>query len=456
MSKNKEFTISEVAKKFGVSERTILREIKRGKLLSHKVGRRYLISAQALEVYVSGVSQEIGDKIHEFCQSKKQEMITLLQKLVSMPSESHETDDCEYLAKYLKKRLEAFGIRSVVYGRDDGVVVRGTFGFKDKGILLDCPLDTIPAGDLSKWKHPPFEGVIKKGKMYGRGTADSKAGIVAMIYAILALKEFVAEDQLRVELVFDAGEQTGAFNGMKTALEKGLPVKSGIIGYAGVGNNIGIGARGYHRFKFNSHGHSVHTGARFKAGINAITNMAALITEMEHVRFPRSNNKYFDYGSKLAFSMISGGRAINIVPDECEAFLDVRTTPEVKRKDVELVIKKIIKGLELKYKGFRVGFDYLVGHEGYILSEEEELVSFLKKVIKKTTGRKQGLVAYGPSHIGNLLYEHNIPVVVWGPKGENVHSYDEYVEIDSVPVAAEVYANAILHYFDLKSYNSLH
>lgn len=140
--------------------------------------------------------------------------------------------------------MEEKGIRAVLYQDGDAVAVRGSYGFAEKGILLDCPLDTTPAGDLSKWSFPPYEGVIATSKnlsrlkpedtpdvrpgsfskgtrMYGRGTADSKAGIVSMLYAVLALKKFAPEEDVRVELVFDGGEQNGGVFGYEAGTFKG-------------------------------------------------------------------------------------------------------------------------------------------------------------------------------------------------------------------------------------------
>jgi succinyl-diaminopimelate desuccinylase len=444
---DKKYTVSQVAKRLGVSNRTILREIKRGKINVEKVGRRYLIPEKTLKFYLEQDSEDLVKNIQKFIRKNKQDMIVLLQRMVSMASDTNELGQEGILANYIKSVLDDFGIRSVLYKQDDAVAVRGSFGYADGGILLDCPLDTTPAGDIEKWQFPPYEGVINGGRIYGRGTADCKAGIVAMIYAVLALKKYVDEEKIRVELVFDGGEQDGSYKGMKLTLKRGLPVKAGIIGYAGTGNQIAIGCRGYHRFKLKSLGHSVHTGARYKAGVNAIVNMAALVTDLEHVKFPKPKNKYFKFGSKLTFSKISGGRAINIVPDECEALLDVRTVPSLKRNGVEKILKRVVKSAQLRYKGFDVKYEYLLGQEGYVLDESEAIITSLKDVVREVTNKNVGLIVHGPAHIGTLLYKEKIPVIVWGPDGGNIHSYDEYIEINSLPVTSVVYANAILKYF---------
>src|SRR3989344_6053096 len=249
----KHLTIEQVAKELNVSKRTILREIKRGKLVVEKVGRRYLVSEPALKYYLEG-EKDISKEIREYLKNKRSEMIELLQHMVSLASETGDANHELHLAHFIKSKMESWGIRSVMYSDEGAVAVRGTVGYADTGIFLDCPLDTTPAGDPDKWSHPPFEGIIKQGKMYGRGTADCKAGIAAMMFAVRALKKFADERRYRVEMVFDGGEQNGSYNGMKLILKHGLPVTAGIIGYAGEGNEIGIGCRGWHRYKLTSKG----------------------------------------------------------------------------------------------------------------------------------------------------------------------------------------------------------
>jgi succinyl-diaminopimelate desuccinylase len=441
------YTVEEVAEKLKVSTRTVQREINRGNIKPTKAGRRYLISEDELNRYLSSY-KSIKESIQQFCKEHSSDMITLLQKLVTIPSVS-DTNGEDELANIIKQTMDSLGIRSIKHGRKDTVTVQGSFGYADNGILLDCPLDTTPAGDIQKWSYPPYEGVIKQGKMYGRGTADCKAGLVAMIYAVLALKNTVDESKVRVELVFDGGEQNGSYNGMKSTLKKGLPVKAGIIGYAGNSPEIAIGARGYHRYKFTAHGVSAHTGSRSRHGVNAISSMATFISEIEKIELPKSSKPYFEAGSRITFATIDGGTAINIVPDECTARVDIRTTPEFTKEKIEELFETVIKSIKNTNKDFDIEYSYLIGQDGYVLTPDESIISSLQSAISDIHGYTPELKVSGPSHIGALLHDHNIPVTVWGPRGGNVHTYDEYVEIESISTTAEVYANTILNFFDI-------
>jgi len=444
---DKKYTIAETAKLLRVSGKTVLREIGRGKLNPTKAGRKYLISQKDVDNYLTPKGSGQSILISDYLSSKKSDVVALLQKLVSMSSVSDEGESERQLALFLNKYFRKKGIRSVLYEDSGTVCVRATYGFAEKGILLDAPLDTTPPGDLNKWTYPPFDGVVKNGSMYGRGTADCKAGMVAMIYTLLALKKYIPEEDVRVEVVFDGGEQTGEYKGMKLALAKGLPVVAGIVGYAGDWQELMIGARGYHRYKFTVHGKSAHTGARYNTGINAISKTVKLVCALEKIDFPESKNKLFKFGNRLTFAQIEGGKAINIVPDTCSTSLDVRIVPEISRQLVDEKIYEVTEKLKKEDKDLNVKVHYLTGQEGYVLDPNEKIVKIAQMVLTEHLKKPVPLVATGPAHIGNLLALHNIPVILWGPKGGNVHGYDEYVEIDSISKTAEMYSKVILEYF---------
>src|SRR4030042_3572283 len=162
----KKYTVGEVAKELKVSTKTILREIQKGNLVTERVGRRYLISDKLLQTYLTKSKGSTGvEKLaKDYFKSKKGEMVSLLQKMVSMPSVTSDVHEEVKLARFIKILLDKWKLRNVIYEAGGAIAVRATFGYQDKGLLLDCPLDTLPPGDISKWLDPPFDGVIKSGR----------------------------------------------------------------------------------------------------------------------------------------------------------------------------------------------------------------------------------------------------------------------------------------------------
>ncbi len=447
----KRYSVKEAATILGVNPRTIQREINRGSFKANRVGNKFIITQEQLDGYLSQNkivdTNELDKNLENFYKENESEILSLLQKLIRIPSESSNE---EAITQYLKEFFDKHELRSTIYEKEGYASIKATYGYSKTGVLLDCPADTTPAGDLSKWSFLPFEGRIHKGRVYGRGAADAKAGMACMIFATLFLKKYFQEKDLRVELVFDGGEQDGKYIGMKEILTKGLDVDAGIIGYAGDQNDFSIGARGYHRFKINFHGEAVHTGSRYKSGVNAISNATKFISELEKENLSLGKkSKYFEFGNRVTVSQINGGRAINIVPDECELKIDFRVIPEVTKEMIQKHLNNILNKLS-EDKEFKYNLEYITGAGAYLLENDEKIVSSLESSINKVYKKRISKRADGPAHIGNLLEKFEIPVVVWGPKGENVHSYNEYVEIDSLSKTIATYVFTILNFYSIK------
>lgn len=449
-------SLLDTAKKLGINKRTILREVHRGNLKASKVGNKFVIDETSLDAYLNQKtakfqpSKAINVALTEFINAKRSEMFFQLQRMVSTSSVTEE-DNEEVFAQYIGEILKQNKLRHKIVGKHDSASVHASYGTTEKGLLFDCPLDTVSIGNPERWTYPPFDGIVHNGKMYGRGTADCKAGIVAMIYALIALKHFIPEEKLRIELVFDGGEQTGEYLGMREILKTALKVDAGIIGYGGDQTEVGIGARGYHRYKLTVHGQAVHTGSRTRNGVNAIQHMAQILNEFQKNPFGSAKNpKYFDFGSKMTVAQINGGTAINLVPDKCEILLDFRTTPDQTVIDTKQYLETAITRVENENnEKYSYNIEYITGREGYVVSEADQLLTSFETSYKNYYGKEITRVVHGASHIGALFNETQIPVLVWGPQGENSHAYDEFVVLDSIPQTAITYALTALKFFGI-------
>ena len=152
----------------------------------------------------------------------KKEIINFTKKLVRIHSQGGIDSEKE-IAKFIFEKLKNFGFSPKIIGpkKHPSVICFLKKPEAKKIIWLESHLDTVPAGDLSKWKYPPFRGVIKGGKMYGRGVADSKIGIA--IFSYLAKDLFRnSEFKGNIFLSFSSDEERGNFTGMKEILKISL------------------------------------------------------------------------------------------------------------------------------------------------------------------------------------------------------------------------------------------
>jgi acetylornithine deacetylase/succinyl-diaminopimelate desuccinylase-like protein len=309
-------------------------------------------------------------------------------------------------------------------------------------------LDTVPAG--GHWQYPPFSGEMVDGRIYGRGAIDTKGGMAASIYALAALKQH--SDSLpkgRAQFIGVPDEETGATGtlGIKYLAARGLLGGKGAI-YAYSGSQIILGHRGLIRYRVICTGEAIHTGAQewqeHTAGANAVTGMARFLLALEQLPFPYSPVPYFEHFKTMVTpgTVIKGGVSINIVPDHCEALVDIRITPENNSEAAfEALFDEAAKEIERACPGVKLRYERLNYTPAAISDEHTPLFGILADVIPQVMGFPAVKTVAGPANEGYLLIEQGIPTVCGlGPTGANAHAANEYVEISGLVDAALIFA----------------
>src|SRR5690606_27139235 len=201
------------------------------------------------------------------------------------------------------------------------------------------------------------------GKIYGRGAVDNKGGMAATLFALAALANVPGGlARGRAQLIVVPDEETGATGtlGIRHLHQQGLLDGMGAI-YTYSGRELILGHRGLVRWQVICHGEAEHTGAgaweKGEHGASAVLALADLLLRLETIHLPQSSTPYFEDFRTLisAGTVIKGGTAVNIVPDYCEALIDVRTTPEYQREQVERLIWQQIDAVSIDRP--RVRFD---------------------------------------------------------------------------------------------------
>lgn len=371
----------------------------------------------------------------KFLEKNEKELVRFIQKLIQTPSQN-QIDPEKNVAQVIVKKLKEFGFNpQLVDNKNRPSVLCFVNKASGKKLLLDAPLDTVSTGDLKKWKYPPFSARIVNGKLYGRGAADCKAGIGIFCFVAAAIAQEKIDGQLI--LAFDSDEQSGNFSGIKEVLKRIKP-DAAIIGYPDP--EIAIGARGWLRLKITTLGKPAHTGARYKKGFNAITKMVKVINALESLKMDFKKNKFFPFGPKLTISQIQGGRAINIVPDECVIHVDIRLVPNQAKEKVLREIKRAIKESEIKIKPYQYA-------PAFLTTPEEKSVKILHKNAEEVLKRPIPLITHGGGGIGNILAQKGIPVIGgFGVEANNIHGYNEYIEVDSILPVTKIYTKTLLEF----------
>jgi succinyl-diaminopimelate desuccinylase len=203
-------------------------------------------------------------------------LVDFTRDLVRIPSRVG-VDSYGPVLHLIQEWLKLHGISSdmVCLPGGEPIAVSADVGNAAKGpnYLLNAPADTPDFGDESAWTCDPSAGIVRDGWLFGRGAADSKAGVSIFCHLGAALK--AADDQFKgsVTLVFDAEEHTGTFLGFRRFFElraRNQDIRAAFIGYPGQ-DRIIVGCRGFHRATIRVHGEAAHSGSSRVRGVNAIT-----------------------------------------------------------------------------------------------------------------------------------------------------------------------------------------
>ena len=312
-------------------------------------------------------------------------------------------------------------------------------------LMLNGHMDTIPP-DVSD-VISPYSGSVRGGKLYGLGALDMKGSLSAYVYAVRAIKEAGIKITGKLYLAFVVDEESGACSryGTQYLLEQGIVPKNCIIGEHG-SDVIRIGQRGGYRFKLTTKGEPVHTGMsaweRKEKGRNAIVDMSIAIKALQGLEVPHKSSKVF-VGRKPVFTFptkISGGTALNVVPEKCEAYGDVRLMPGNSDNQVKMLIVERLQKLNIDYKITDLMFVPAVE-----VDARENVVEVLSEQAEAVLGTKPAQRGAGPGTDGWMLTKRGVPTIYgFGPDGSEVHGRGEWVNLESLKKVTEVYARVIV------------
>jgi len=364
----------------------------------------------------------------------------LLRKLVQVESTAEKGESAA--AEIISEEFSRLGIDCQVdsWGRNRANFISHIKSAGNKaGLLFACHLDVVPAGE-ARWKEPAFGGVESDGKIYGRGSADMKGGIAAVVTAIRQIVEADTKLEGDIILIAAAGEETdscGAKRFVDNYKDK-LPSLAGVVIPEPTDFDVITAHRGMLWLKVITKGKAAH-GSAPQLGVNAINSMKAVLEELEDYKIDFEPHELLG-GCSMSINTIVGGKAINVVPDRCTIEIDIRTLPGQKHGDIIGDFQEIFA--KLKQKNPKFDAEASIVREVRALETDNDC-SFVKEfcsTVGVSETKAVGFTTDGP-HFAAL----GAPVVIFGPgKPALCHKPDEYIEISDVEKAIEHYKNIIL------------
>lgn len=357
-------------------------------------------------------------------------------------------------ADFLMKCLEDYDsiVRVDVPDDTDPSVMRPNILAKKNGkkagtVWIVAHMDTVPAGDLEDWDTPPFEPVLKKGRIYGRGTEDNGQAVLSAMYA----SKFISKDVLTkhsIGLAYVSDEETTSKMGIEYLLNEGYFSDDDIFIVpdwgSPEGDMIDVAEKDLIWLQFNILGKSTH-GSTPDKGINALRVGADLLSDLMKTfeeKFSETDESYDPPRSTFEPTKSSATVLnVNTIPGNYEFSMDIRMLPRHALDEVVKTAYDVVMEHERR-TGACINITEVQRHtSGKPSSVETETYKVLAESIKKIHGTEPRAVGVGGATCANFFRERGYDAYVWECGGGTLHGPNEYVEIDNIITDAKVFAS---------------
>ena len=305
--------------------------------------------------------------------------------------------------------------------------------------------DVVPTGPLDQWHSDPFKPEIREGKLYGRGAADMKTSLAAMV---VACEEFVAAHpthQGSIGFLITSDEEGPSVNGTAPVV-RALKARNELIDYCIVGEPTAVsrlgdmvknGRRGSLSGKLTVRGIQCHI-AYPHLGRNPIHDAAPALAELATTAWDQGN----EYFAPTAWQMsnIHGGTgATNVIPGAVVIDFNFRFSSESSADDLKARVHAILDLHGLEYD---IAWS-LSGHP--FLTPRGKLVDALTASIKTVTGVDTEISTTGGTSDGRFIKDISREVAELGPVNESIHKLNEHVALADIDPLKEIYRHALIH-----------
>ena len=360
----------------------------------------------------------------------------VLREMVSIPSiTGREQKLAEYIVEELRSfQMDTVELQEVEPGRSN-VLARFSGALPGPTLLLTGHLDTVDVGE--GWLTDPFEPVEKDGRLYGRGAADMKCGIAAILNAMRVISRQREKVHGEVVVAFVCDEEAYSV-GVDHLIRSGIQADYGIA--AEPEWKALIGSVGKVLIKGRVYGVAAH-GNRPDLGVNAVEEGARFLAALKEL--PLGEHPAMGRQEYVTLKIEGGFKEYAIVvPEYCEFLINKHTVPGETKATILADMQKLVERL-----GLSARFEFEVQPPFYEAFDLKGKMPYWERIcsIFKEVTEEELEIAYGTGvSDNNRLVPAGIPVICLGPKGEGIHQKNEWVDLDSVEKMSSIYQKLIL------------
>ena len=370
---------------------------------------------------------------------------------------SNEGAAAGFVAGVLENLGLTVHVEEVAPGRPNVVADWCGRGFRaghSKTLMFEGHTDVVTEGDPESWTHPPFEARLIDGKIYGRGTADMKAGVAAALGALEAVMRTAPDLPGRVRMGFVVDEE-GMMTGIKDFIKRGWAegVNGAIICEPEEGE-LCLFQKGALRVGVLVQGRMAH-GAMPYAGVNPIPPLADFVRavrELEQKEQARlGEHEYLGLPwltPTLLRAPAKGEGQLNVMPETAYLALDIRTVPGQNDDELFAALREIAERIEKEEGRVQVELERLETRPWTQTPADDPLVGALERAHETVFSAPPRYGGVPGATDGTFLRAWaGVPIVTVGPGDRTIpHRRDEFVRADEVVRAARLYAAAAVYF----------
>lgn len=355
-------------------------------------------------------------------------LLDLLKALIRIPSVNDgksekipEAKMAEFIAEYLKNIGMDCEYRNTSEGRPN-LIGRWPGGKSGRPVLVfNAHMDTV---NIDGMTIEPFGAEVKDGKIYGRGSCDTKGPMSVLLWVLKQISDRRNDFDREIQFLATCDEEYYC-GGSRWLVENGYHAAEMIIGEP-TSCLVGVAHRGLAGVNLVSDGRCAHASVP-ESGENAIYKMSEAISSIRNDFLPQLSSQTHPMlgTATAAVTVIKGGHRSNIIPDKCQATMDIRLLPSQSAEEIVKKLEGLLDGL--------CSVDCTIAEPGM---ETEINLPFVQKMLQAAQSEPVGLPYLADS---GQFSQAGINCIVFGPgKLAQAHSADEYLEIGQLHRAADM------------------
>ena len=366
--------------------------------------------------------------------------VSLCRELIRRPSVTPSDEGCQAL---LAERLQSAGFvtESMRHGEVDNLWAR--HGDAAPLLVLAGHTDVVPIGDESDWRHPPFGAVIEDHCLYGRGSADMKGGVAAMV---TAAERFVAQHPAHagsVALLLTSDEEGPAVDGtvrvVETLSARGIRIDHCVLGEPtsrdAFGDTVKNGRRGSLTGYLTVNGIQGHVAYPHLAD-NPVHRAMAPLAALTAIEWDHGD-EHFPPTTLQISNMHAGTGADNVIPGALRATFNLRYNTSTAPDRVKTTVHALFDEAGLDYR-----IDWRLSAEPFI-TRPGTLTDALTAAIADSTGQTAALDTGGGTSDGRFVAPTGAQVVEFGVSNATIHQVNEHVDWRDLNTLSSIYENML-------------